>query len=1030
MADKLIIKGAREHNLKNISCEIPKNKLVVFTGLSGSGKSSLAFDTIYAEGQRRYVESLASYARQFLGVMDKPDVDSIEGLSPAISIDQKGTSHNPRSTVGTITEIYDYLRLLFARIGHPHCPICGREISHQSPQQIVEEIQKLGTSNQQPATRIMILSPIVRDRKGEFKDLFKDLLKRGFKYVRVDGQIHKSDEDLILIKTNKHTVDAVIDRITLPTDKSRLYESVEQGLKLGEGSIIVANILDKGFDIPEFPKLLKDHLFSEKFACPKDNISLPEIEPRTFSFNSPHGACPACNGLGLVRKVDPELVFNKNLSIAEGGILPWARLVQSDSWSWRVLEAVCREHSIDINSEINDLRQEERDIILNGTVDQSYRVKGPNRFGRTVTWDAQFEGVMKNLEDKHSTTESDFVRHEIEKYMRVEFCEPCKGTRLKPEALSVTIDKKSISEIATLSISNLYEWIKTLSLNDSSVSLNDHTVILNEVKDLKKDSSSSTQNDIGKNLLNPSEQIVGKPILKELNARVKFLLDVGLEYLTIGRSANTLAGGEAQRIRLASQIGSGLSGVLYVLDEPSIGLHQRDNDRLIKTLKRLRDLQNTVIVVEHDRDMMMESDMIFDFGPAAGEHGGHIVAQGTPQQIIKDSKSLTGKYLSGKKKINIKTLGENEPSPRHPELVSGSVNGFPIRSGMTIEVSSQFRSNKELGPGTLRILGAQEHNLKEIDVEFPLGKFVCITGVSGSGKSTLIHDVLYRSLASEIYHSKEKPGKNNGLLGVEYLDKVILIDQSPIGRTPRSNAATYTGAFTHIRDLFSQTSDAKIRGYKPGRFSFNVKGGRCEACEGEGQVKIEMQFLPDVYVDCEVCNGKRYNEEALEIHYKDKNIAEVLDMTVEEALTFFENIPQIHTKLETIFDVGLGYIHLGQPAPTLSGGEAQRVKLATELSKRATGRTMYILDEPTTGLHFADIERLLLILKRLVATGNTVVIIEHNMDVIKNADWIIDLGPEGGDGGGQVMATGTPQDIARVKNSYTGQFLQREFSRN
>ena len=1044
MPDKLIIKGAREHNLKNISCEIPKNKLVVFTGLSGSGKSSLAFDTIYAEGQRRYVESLASYARQFLGVMDKPDVDSIEGLSPAISIDQKATSHNPRSTVGTITEIYDYLRLLFARIGHPHCPICGREISHQSPQQIVEEIQRL---NDQPAglnqprgltksTRVMILAPIVRDRKGEFKDLFKDLLKRGFKYVRVDGQIHHADQDLVLIKTNKHTVDAVIDRITLPTDRSRLYESVEQGLKLGEGSIIVSEILDKGFDIPKFPKELKDHLFSEKFACPKDNISLPEIEPRSFSFNSPHGACPACNGLGMVRKVDPELVFNQNLSIAEGGILPWARLVQSDSWSWKVLEAVCREHGIEINKEISELRTEEKDIILKGTADQTYRVKGPNRFGRTVTWDAQFEGVMKNLEDKYTTTESDFVRHEIEKYMRVEPCDTCSGARLKPEALSVTIDKKSIAEVSDQSIANLYEWIRTLSSieigprhsgDERSEDSRINTIDSGQARMTKK-----TQNEKGGVLLNPREQIVGKPILKELNASVKFLLDVGLEYLTIGRSANTLAGGEAQRIRLASQIGSGLSGVLYVLDEPSIGLHQRDNERLIKTLKRLRDLQNTVIVVEHDRDMMMASDIIFDFGPAAGEHGGHIVAQGTPQQIIKDSKSLTGKYLSGKKKINIETLGENEFSPRHPELVSGSVNGFPIRSGMTIEVGSQrrFASNiDELGPGTLTVLGAKEHNLKGIDVEFPLRKFVCITGVSGSGKSTLIHDILYRSLASEIYHSKEKPGKNDGLLGVEYLDKVILIDQSPIGRTPRSNPATYTGAFTHVRDLFSQTTDAKIRGYKPGRFSFNVRGGRCEACEGEGQVKIEMQFLPDVYVNCEVCNGKRYNEEALEIHYKDKNISEVLDMTVEVALKFFENIPQIHTKLETIFDVGLGYIHLGQPAPTLSGGEAQRVKLATELSKRATGRTMYILDEPTTGLHFADIERLLLILKRLVATGNTVVIIEHNMDVIKNADWIIDLGPEGGDGGGQVIATGTPQEIAKVKASYTGQFLQKEFAR-
>ncbi len=966
--DKLIIKGAREHNLKNISCEIPKNKLVVFTGLSGSGKSSLAFDTIYAEGQRRYVESLASYARQFLGVMDKPDVDTIEGLSPAISIDQKSTSHNPRSTVGTITEIYDYLRLLFARIGHPHCPICGREISHQSPQQIVEEIQKLDAGTKAP-TKIMILAPIVRDRKGEFKDLFKDVLKRGYKYVRVDGKIYAAEDDLVLIKTNKHTIEAIIDRISLPTERARLYESVEQGLKLGEGNIIVAEILDKSFDIPLYPKEFIDHLFSERFACPKDNISIPEIEPRTFSFNSPHGACPTCNGLGTLRKVDKALVFNPNLSFAEGGILPWARIVQSDSWSWRVLEVVCREKNIEINRQISELDEKERDLILFGTGQEKYNVKGPNRFGKVVSWEAQFEGVIGNLESKYQSTESDYVRHEIEKYMRIDTCQVCQGSRLKPEAMSITIDKKSIAETSAQSIIKLYDWLKTLSGDEKSL------------------------------MLSPREEAVSKPILKELNARVKFLLDVGLEYLSISRSANTLAGGEAQRIRLASQIGSGLSGVLYVLDEPSIGLHQRDNGRLINTLKKLRELQNTVIVVEHDRDMMLASDEILDFGPAAGEHGGYIIAQGTPQQIMKNPKSVTGKYLSGKKKIEM-----------HP-----------------IPLSAIDPSNDN--PGELKILGAREHNLKNINVTIPLGKFVCVTGVSGSGKSTLIHDILYRSLAQEIYRSKEKPGDHDSLLGLENLDKVILIDQSPIGRTPRSNPATYTGAFTHVRDLFAQTTDAKIRGYKPGRFSFNVKGGRCEACEGEGQVKIEMQFLPDVYISCEVCNGKRYNEEALEIHYKDKNISEVLDMTVEVALKFFENIPQIYTKLVTINDVGLSYIKLGQPAPTLSGGEAQRVKLATELSKRATGRTMYILDEPTTGLHFADIERLLLILQRLSRQGNTVTIIEHNMDVIKNADWIIDLGPEGGDGGGTIVATGTPQDIIKVKNSYTGQFLIKELNR-
>ncbi len=980
--DKLIIKGAREHNLKNISVEIPKNKLVVFTGISGSGKSSLAFDTIYAEGQRRYVESLASYARQFLGVMDKPDVDSIEGLSPAISIDQKSTSHNPRSTVGTVTEIYDYMRLLFARIGHPHCPICGREISHRSKEQIVDDIQKLADNSSKRGTRVLILAPVVKDRKGEFKDLFNDLVKKGYTYSRADGQVKDNEEDFVLIKTNKHSIETVIDRLVLPTDKSRLSQSVEQALKLGEGNLIVSEILDKSFDIPIYPKEFKDHLFSEKFACPIDNISLPEIEPRSFSFNSPHGACEVCSGLGTLRKVDPDLVFNKNLTIAEGAILPWARLVQSDSWSWRVLETVCRQNRIDINKRIDDLSNDQRNLILYGDRGQVYSVKGANRFGKTVSWDTQYEGVIPQLERKYSETESDFVRRESEKFMRIDVCTACKGARLKPEAISVTIDKNSIAKIADLSIINLSDWLKELSTSS-------HPEL---VSGSKKDFSASPQNDKSGFTLSEREKVVAKPILKELSARVQFLVDVGLDYLTISRTGNTLAGGEAQRIRLASQIGSGLSGVLYVLDEPSIGLHQRDNIRLINTLKRLRDLQNTVIVVEHDREMMLSSDEILDFGPAAGEHGGKIIAQGSPAQIIKNPASITGKYLSGKKKVEVQSINHQSAEPSN----------------------------------TLTIVGAREHNLKNINVDFPLGKFVCITGVSGSGKSTLIHDILYNSLATEIFRSRQKAGQHDLIRGSENLDKVILINQSPIGRTPRSNPATYTGAFTHIRELFAQTTDARIRGYKPGRFSFNVKGGRCEACEGEGQVKIEMQFLPDVYVDCEVCSGKRYNEEALEIHYKTKNISEVLDMTVEESLSFFENIPQIKTKLETIYDVGLGYIRLGQPAPTLSGGEAQRVKLATELSKRATGRTMYILDEPTTGLHFADIERLLLILKRLVGQGNTVVIIEHNLDVIKNADWIIDLGPEGGDGGGQIIATGTPKDVSKIKSSYTGQFLARE----
>ena len=889
-------------------------------------------------------------------------------MPPAISIDQKSTSHNPRSTVGTVTEIYDYLRLLFARVGHPHCPVCGREISHQSAQQIVEEIQNLAKSDKPKATRILLLAPVVKDRKGEFRELFQDIAKKGYRQVRVDGQIKDIDEDFVLIKTNKHTIDIVIDRMVLPGDKSRLTQSIEQGLKLADGFIIASEILDKTFEIPQYPKELRDHLYSEKFMCPIDNISLAEIEPRTFSFNSPHGACPKCTGLGTIRKVDPSLVFNNNLSIAEGGILPWARLVGSDSWAWRVLEKVCEEEKIDTNVPIKDLPKEKLNILLFGS-ENLYRVRGPNRFGKVINWDTQFEGVTQNMENKYGQSESDFVRSEIEKFMTINICEACHGSKLKPESLSVTIDQESIAEICAQSIENLNLWLETIyNIEDTTLS--------------------------------QREKIIAKPILKELLFRVHFLLDVGLEYLTINRSATTLAGGEAQRIRLASQIGSGLSGVLYVLDEPSIGLHQRDNKRLIATLKRLRDLQNTVIVVEHDREMMLEADQIIDFGPGAGEHGGRIIVQGTPTHVMKSQQSLTGKYLSGKKKIN--------------------VNSVPYdNKEMETSNSSLITNNSIL------LKGASEHNLKNIDAEFPLGKFITITGVSGSGKSTLIHDILFKALAKEFYKSRLNPGKFENLLGAENLDKVILIDQSPIGRTPRSNPATYTGVFTPIRELFAQTMEARIRGYKPGRFSFNVKGGRCEACEGEGKLKIEMQFLPDVYVDCEVCSGRRYNEEALEVHYRDKNISEVLEMTVEEGLKFFEKIPQIKSKLETIYDVGLGYIRLGQPAPTLSGGEAQRVKLATELSKRATGRTLYMLDEPTTGLHFADIARLLLILKRLVLAGNTVIVIEHNLDVIANADWIIDLGPEGGNRGGEIIAVGSPSDIKQVKNSYTGQFLAK-----
>lgn len=962
--NKITIKGARVHNLKNINVEIPKNKLVVFTGLSGSGKSSLAFDTIYAEGQRRYVESLSSYARQFLGVMDKPDVDLIEGLSPAISIDQKSTSHNPRSTVGTVTEIYDYLRLLFARIGHPHCPICFREISHQTIEQITDEIQKLAKEGTKIKKRVLMLAPVVKDRKGEFSQLFQDLTKKGYRHLRVDGQIKSLDEDFVLIKTNKHTIDVVVDRLTLPAENSRLYQSVEQALKLSDGTVIASEVLDKSFEIPEFPQNLKDNLFSEKFTCPVDNISLLEIEPRSFSFNSPHGACKSCSGIGTLRKVDASTLVNPHLSIAEGAILPWSRVIDSPTWAWRVLETVAKQNNISLSIPFAGLNQKSKDLILNGDPGNIYSVKGQNRFGRVINWDTGFEGIAANLERRYKETDSDFVRREIEKFMTIDTCDQCQGSRLKKESLSVTIGEKSIFDISSLSVKSLSYWLINLYENNEKS-------------------------------LSSKEEIIAKPILKELKGRVQFLVDVGLDYLTIARQASTLAGGESQRIRLASQIGSGLSGVLYVLDEPSIGLHQRDNNRLISTLKRLRDLDNTVIVVEHDRDMMLAADEILDFGPGAGDHGGQIIAQGTPAQITKNKKSLTGQYLSGKKKVKV-----------------------------TSENSIQERESTK----KIIVHGARQHNLKNITVEFPIASFICITGVSGSGKSTLVHEVLYKALAQKLYRTREKPGDFDFLSGEENLDKVVLIDQSPIGRTPRSNPATYTGVFTHIRELFAQTTEAKIRGYKPGRFSFNVKGGRCEACEGEGQVKIEMQFLPDVYVECEVCQGKRYNSEALDIQYKGKNISEVLNMTVDEALIYFENIPSIKLKLLTIQDVGLGYIRLGQPAPTLSGGEAQRVKLATELSRRSTGRTLYILDEPTTGLHFADIEKLLLILRRLVDTGNTVIIIEHNMDVIKNTDWIIDLGPEGGDDGGKVIAAGDPSQVIKDPHSYTGIYLRKRIS--
>jgi len=955
MGDFISIHGAREHNLKNVDLELPKNKLVVFTGLSGSGKSSLAFDTIYAEGQRRYVESLSSYARQFLGVMDKPDVDQIDGLSPAISIDQKSASHNPRSTVGTVTEIYDYLRLLYARIGHPHCPVCGREIAVTSVQQIVDQI--LVMSAQELAAnktfRFLLLSPVIRDRKGEYTELFSSLRQKGFQKVRVDGKIIGLDENISLLKNNKHVIDVVVDRVVIDKQslknsqkdlKTRLYDSVESATKLSEGLCILGKVEDKSFDFPEKPTSISDHLFSERFACPVDNLALPEIEPRLFSFNSPHGACPTCTGLGTLLKIDENRILNPNLTVSEGGILPYANTFTYDSWFAQKIAGV-----VPIKIPIGELTAAQKKSLLYG-------------------FPGQFEGIIPNLERRYKQTESDFIRAEIEKYMRKEICPTCEGQRLKPEALKVTIEGKSIVQVTRMSISQSLDQLSGLSN------------------------------------LSARELQISAPILKEIKNRLGFLVSVGLDYLTLDRTATTLAGGEAQRIRLASQIGSGLSGVLYVLDEPSIGLHQRDNQRLIDTLKHLRDLGNSVIVVEHDREMMLASDFLVDFGPGAGERGGQVVSQGTPQHVMSDPKSLTGRYLSDKKKIEV--IDEPiEPNIKPPRPV-----------------------------GDLIITGVSQHNLKNVTARFPLGKFIVIAGVSGSGKSTLLIDVLYQAIAGKLNPDhREKPGKYDQISVVNEVgqtveltsavNRIILVDQSPIGRTPRSNPATYTGLFTHIRDIFTLTPEARVRGYKPGRFSFNVKGGRCENCQGEGQIKIEMQFLPDIYVNCDVCKGSRYNSETLEVHYKGKNIAEVLNLTVEEALEFFKNIPVATDKLQTLKDVGLDYIRLGQPAPSLSGGEAQRVKLATELSKKATGKTIYILDEPTTGLHFADLERLLNVLKRLQAAGNTVVVIEHNLDVIKNADWIIELGPEGGDKGGQIIATATPKELAKISNSPTGKYL-------
>ena len=936
-SDSIVIRGAREHNLKNIDVEIPRNQFVVITGLSGSGKSSLAFDTIYAEGQRRYVESLSAYARQFLGLMEKPDVDYIEGLSPAISIEQKTTQKNPRSTVGTVTEIYDYLRLLFARVGHPHCYVCGDPISRQTPQQIVDQILQFPEG-----TRILVLAPVVRGRKGEYRDLLEEIKREGFLRVRIDGKVYAVDEPIRLNKNIKHTIEVVVDRLKVqPKIRQRLTESVEIALQLAGGLVSVQNA-ETG----------EEHLFSEHFACPKCGISIEELEPRLFSFNSPYGACPTCDGLGQKQEIDPRLIVpNPDLSIKQGAIAPLGE--QRDSWNYEMIRSLAEAMGFSLDVPWKDLPDEVKHVILYGTGEQKIRF----RFERTESkfeFTSKYEGVINNLYRRYRQTSSQSIRDWIESFMNQVPCPDCGGARLKKEALGVKVGGKTIAEVTAMNIRQAHAFFQNLELSER-------------------------------------EQTIAHQILKEIRARLEFLLNVGLEYLTLDRTTGTLSGGEAQRIRLATQIGSQLVGVLYVLDEPSIGLHQRDNKRLIHTLHKLRDLGNTVLVVEHDRETIEHADYVIDLGPGAGTHGGHVVATGTPQEIRNHPDSLTGKFLRLEEHIPI-------PETRRP------------------------------GSGEFLVLkGARGNNLKNLTVRFPLGKFICITGVSGSGKSTLVNETLYTILARHFYSSKLIPLPYDAIEGLEHVDKVIDIDQSPIGRTPRSNPATYTGVFTQIRDLFSQLPEAKIRGYKPGRFSFNVKGGRCEACQGDGVKKIEMHFLPDVYVTCEVCKGKRYNRETLEIRYKDKTIADVLDMTVEEALAFFDKIPAIKRRLQTLYDVGLGYIRLGQQATTLSGGEAQRVKLATELSKIGTGRTVYILDEPTTGLHFADIRRLLDVLNQLVDRGNTVIVIEHNMDVIKTADWIIDLGPEGGDRGGEIVFEGTPEEIIHCPDSYTGQFLKEEF---
>ena len=952
-SNSIRVVGARVHNLKNITVEIPRDKFVVITGLSGSGKSSLAFDTIFAEGQRRYVESLSAYARQFIGQMDKPDVDYIEGLSPAVSIDQKSTSHNPRSTVGTVTEIYDYMRLLFARVGIPHCPICGREVVKQSAQEIVDAVEKL-----EDGTRLLVLAPLVRGRKGTYQAVFEEIRKAGFARARVDGQVHNLDDEITLDRYKQHTIEAVVDRLVIshPNDReekkaarTRLTDSVETALKFGEGYITL-HLVDKG----------KDASFSEHLSCPEHGISIGEIEPRTFSFNTPHGACPDCQGLGSKLEIDPERIIpDPDRSLNEGAVasLEWSGPKEEGGYYWQSLEAAARAYKIDLNKPVRELTKEQMDVVLYGTGERQVQMTYHNSNGNEFKFSRAFEGVITNLERRYRETNSEYIREKISEFMSDRPCPTCNGQRLRPEAIAVTVDDTNIIQATSWPVNKTLDWAQKLSSSKSP--------------------------------LNTRQKAISERIMKEITERLGFLVNVGLDYLTLNRSAATLSGGEAQRIRLATQIGSRLVGVLYVLDEPSIGLHPRDNSRLLTTLKGLRDLGNTVLVVEHDDETIREADWIVDLGPAAGEHGGRVIAEGTPKDILANPKSLTGAYLSGRKKVEI------------PE------------------------ERREGNGKTLKIVGARANNLKNIDVSIPLGKLVCITGVSGSGKSTLMTDILHNALAAKLMGARSIPGEHERIEGIDHLDKIINIDQSPIGRTPRSNPGTYTGLFDEMRNLFAELSESKVRGYKPGRFSFNVHGGRCEACQGQGELRIEMQFLPDVYVPCDVCHGTRFNRETLQVKFRDQySIADVLDMTVDHALTEFKNYPRMLSKLKLLQEVGLGYVKVGQPATTLSGGEAQRVKLAKELSRRATGRTLYVLDEPSVGLHAADVHKLIEVLQRLVDTGNSVLIIEHNLDIIKVADWIVDLGPEGGDRGGELIAEGTPEQVVKNKKSYTGQFLK------